>query len=81
MKARTSSAVAKPPRWLSSGAQDEFGVRQKVDGCLRVAQGNDVVGVAVPPPHRRGNVGKPEAPVASEESRVVDDGLEAALGE
>src|SRR4051794_14138147 len=35
------------------GSQDEFGVRQEIDGRLRVPQGHDVVGVAVPPPHRR----------------------------
>src|SRR5262245_41451302 len=35
-------------------AQDEFGVGQEVDRRLRVLQWDDVVGVAVPPPHRRG---------------------------
>src|SRR3954463_3875161 len=63
------------------GSQDEFGVRQEIDSRLRVPQGHDVVGVAVPPPHRRIDGGQPEAPVATEKSGVVDDGLESALGD
>src|SRR6478609_5340388 len=35
----------------------------------------------MPPPHRRLDVGQPEAPVATEESGVIDDGLESALGD
>jgi hypothetical protein len=43
--------------------------------------GNEWVGVAMPPPHRRLDVAKPEAPVTPEQAGVVNKGLEATLGD
>jgi hypothetical protein len=39
---------------------------------------NDVVGVAVPPPHRHLHVGRPETPVPPQQSGIVDHRQAAA---
>lgn len=62
------------------GHQDQLDIGQVADGLLGVVKRDDRVGVAVPPAHGRGNVGEAEAPVAAEESAVVDHRLEAAAG-
>lgn len=40
---------------------------------LRVAETDDGVGVAVPPVHRDGDLGRVESPVATEQDGIVDE--------
>jgi len=61
------------------GHQDQLGVGQQRNRGLRVIEGDDRIGVAVPPPDGHLHVGEPEAPVTAEQACVVDQGLKTPL--
>ena len=54
------------------GHQDQLDIGQVADGLLGVVKRDDRVGVAGATSARAGDVGEAEAPVAAEESAVID---------
>ena len=79
MNSKTSSALAKPPRWLSPGRRMSSASGRCETAASAAARGTERVGVAVPPAHRHLHVGQPETPVPPEQADIVDHGLAAAL--
>ena len=77
--ARTSSAAAKSPRWLSPGRtiSSTFGSRRDSTPCL--LQRNERVWLAVPPPYGDGDIRQAEPPRPTEQDRVVHERMELAL--
>ena len=70
----------RPPRWLSPGMTWQLGIGQAVHHVDAVLEGDDVVGVAVPPLHRHLHVAELEAPVAGEQQHVGERARSAACG-
>src|SRR5947199_205952 len=69
-----------PTEVALAGPDEQLGVRQPIDAVMAVGEGHDVVGVAVPPLHRNGDLAQPEPPVPGEQDDVVDRGAQATVG-